>query len=163
MPLRRGTGLEVRIKWPNDLLLKELKIAGILIETATDDAGQMFAVVGIGLNVNHEPEDFPEPIRGSATSLRIASRRLLDRCSLAAEVLRGLAGWYPRLNGDFPAILAEASRRSILLGRTVALQTASERVEGTAEALAEDGRLFCGCQTDGSRPLAQARPRSSRE
>jgi BirA family biotin operon repressor/biotin-[acetyl-CoA-carboxylase] ligase len=139
--VERSTGLEIRIKWPNDLVLNELKFAGILIETATDTAGQMFAVVGIGLNANHEPEDFPEMIRASATSLRIASRQLLDRPSLAVEVLRSLADWYPRLNGDFPAILAEARRRSTLLGRTVALQTAGERVEGIAEGLADDGRL----------------------
>ena len=140
--VEQSTGLTVGIKWPNDLELNHLKVAGILIETATDAAGQSFAVVGIGLNVNHESEDFPAALRNSATSIRIASRRILDRPSLAAEVLRSLAQWYPRLTADFSGLLGEARRRSTLLGRKVALQTPGERIEGVAEDLAEDGRLI---------------------
>ena len=52
-------GLAAAIKWPNDIYLGGRKVAGILAESGTDSAGQPFAVVGIGVNVNHEAGDFP--------------------------------------------------------------------------------------------------------
>jgi BirA family biotin operon repressor/biotin-[acetyl-CoA-carboxylase] ligase len=122
--------------------VNDRKVAGILIETATDRAGQPFAVVGIGVNVNQASHDFSDAIRTSATSLGMALRREVDRPSLAAGVLRSLAEWYPQLWSEFPSVLAEARRRSTLVGRMVALQMAGERIEGVAEDLAYDGRLL---------------------
>jgi BirA family biotin operon repressor/biotin-[acetyl-CoA-carboxylase] ligase len=140
--IEQCTGLQIRIKWPNDLEIAGKKFAGILIETATDRAGESFAVVGIGVNVNHQLDDFAEAIRPSATSLRMASRRLVDRPTLAAEVLRTLARWYVHVTGDFAIIIHEARRRSSLLGRAVALQLAGEQYRGVAEDLSDDGRLL---------------------
>jgi BirA family biotin operon repressor/biotin-[acetyl-CoA-carboxylase] ligase len=140
--VERCTGLRPLIKWPNDLELNGRKTAGILIETAADQNGQPFAVLGVGFNVNQSPEDFPESIRSTATSLRIAVGALQDRVAIAVELLRSFSENYIRLAQDFPSIVNEARALSSLLGRHVTLQSATMRVEGIAEDLAEDGRLM---------------------
>lgn len=141
--IESATGLAVAIKWPNDLEITGRKLAGILIEVQSDRAGAQFAVVGIGVNVNHTAEDFPDELRERATSLRLASRRIADRAALAASLLAAMTQRARDIHDDaFPALLAEATRRSVLLGRRIALQTPGGRVEGQAEGLAPDGRLL---------------------
>ena len=72
--VERVAGRRASIKWPNDVFLDGKKVAGILIESGTDGAGLPFAVVGIGVNVNHEPSDFPPELGDRATSLKPKSR-----------------------------------------------------------------------------------------
>jgi BirA family biotin operon repressor/biotin-[acetyl-CoA-carboxylase] ligase len=141
--IEEGTGLAVQVKWPNDLEIAGRKVAGILIETMPDSSGAHFAVIGVGVNVNHLAEDFPEELRPRATSLRLASRRTIERPALAALVLQTMtrrAG--SLLDAEFPDLLEAVRRRSSLLGRKVALQSAGTRLEGVAEGLAPDGRLL---------------------
>ena len=130
------------IKWPNDLLLDERKAAGILIETGVDYAGDHFAVVGLGVNANHEAEHFPDELRARATSLRLAARRAVDRPAFAIAVLRALENWSAKIDADFPAILAEATRRSSVLGRWIELHSGETTIAGVAEALDEGGQLL---------------------
>jgi BirA family transcriptional regulator, biotin operon repressor / biotin---[acetyl-CoA-carboxylase] ligase len=138
--IEENTGLAVQIKWPNDLEVGGRKVAGVLIETATDHAGCPFGVIGVGLNVNHTQEDFPENL--NATSLGMASRRTVDRPALAAAILRGFSAAQQRLGDAFPDVVAFARRRSSLLGRSVEIQAGGTRLEGVAEDLGEDGRLL---------------------
>ncbi len=135
-------GLAPQIKWPNDLLLGGKKVAGILAESGTDSAGEPFAVVGIGVNVNHEPGDFPPELAAKAGSLRMATGRLIDRPAFAATLLRALDARMPQLVSAFPEIIATTSRRSILLGRWIQVQTGIDLLEGQAEALDADGHLL---------------------
>lgn len=76
------------IKSPNDVLIEGKKVAGILVETRT--GRDPFAVVGIGLNVNHSSEDFPEELRHRAYSLAMACKSRLDRTDLAISLLKKL-------------------------------------------------------------------------
>ena len=130
------------IKWPNDVLIDGRKVAGILIETGVDHAGEQFAVVGIGVNVNHEAEHFPEELRPVATSLRLAARREVHRPAFATTALRELEAWSARLGGDFTSIVAEATRRSSLLGQRIAVHAGGSVIEGIAEALDDGGQLL---------------------
>jgi BirA family biotin operon repressor/biotin-[acetyl-CoA-carboxylase] ligase len=67
--IRMTTGLVAALKWPNDVLIGERKVAGILIETCRDRAGRLVAVVGIGVNVNGRSEDLPiEQVSGGSVS-----------------------------------------------------------------------------------------------
>jgi len=136
-----ATGLRTAIKWPNDVFLAGRKVAGILIESGTDSAGRPFAVVGIGVNANHETADFPPELADRAASLRIATGRSCDRAALAVEILAALASRHDRLAADFPQLVAEASRRSLLLGRWVQLRAGTQLYEGLAEGLDADGQL----------------------
>ena len=81
----RGHG----IKAPNDILIDGKKIAGILVETRT--GRDPYAVIGIGLNVNHTPGDFPEDLKDCAVSLAMLTGRLFDRMSVASILIEELA------------------------------------------------------------------------
>lgn len=74
---------ELTVKWPNDLLYKGRKICGILVEHKDNRTA-----LGIGINVAHTVDDFPEALRDTATSLYLATGKLLDRSPVLKEVLR---------------------------------------------------------------------------
>lgn len=135
-----ATGRAARIKWPNDVLIDGRKIAGILTECSTDSAGKMFAVVGIGVNVNHD--GFPAEIANRAASLRQVAGRRIDRPSLAAALLRELDSQLSEVEPAFPHLIEEATQRSAILGGWVRLHAGDESVEGTAESLDADGNLL---------------------
>ena len=87
------TGLSATVKWPNDVRVNGKKVAGILIEAraAGDDAGH--AILGIGLNVNHDPTpSLPPP--AEATSLAAALGRPVDRLAVLQALLRSLDALY---------------------------------------------------------------------
>ena len=135
-------GAKSAIKWPNDVFLAGKKVAGILAESGTDSGGLPFAVLGIGVNVNHEPGDFPPDLRATAGSLRITTGEPLDRPALAAAILRALDARLPLRAKHFPAIIAEAGARSLLLGRWIQVRAGAAVSEGRAEELDENGHLL---------------------
>jgi BirA family biotin operon repressor/biotin-[acetyl-CoA-carboxylase] ligase len=81
------TGCAATIKPPNDIYLAGRKVAGILVEGRTENAGGYVAVAGIGINVNQTLDDFPEELRATATSLAIATGKRIDRSKLAVALL----------------------------------------------------------------------------
>ena len=140
--IERSTGVRTGIKWPNDIFVDGRKIAGVLIEAGLDRALENFAVVGIGVNANHAREDFPGALATIATSLRVATGRAIDRSALAAAILRELDARYADLDRRFDQLVAEASRRSVLLGRWVQVRAADTMIEGVAESLDANGQLL---------------------
>lgn len=92
--IRDVTGLDVDIRWPNDLLANGKKCGGILVETATthgtpsNQATLRYAVIGVGINLNHTA--FPPELAPLATSLRIATGKALVRETLLSALLRRL-------------------------------------------------------------------------
>ncbi len=138
--IERTTGLEARMKWPNDILVGGKKVAGILAECSSDAGRTMFAVIGIGLNVNHEA--MPDELAARAASLRQFAGRAIDRAALAAAIVAELAARLPAVDADFPTILAEASRRSTVLGSWIRLDSADISFEGHAEDLDSEGNLL---------------------
>jgi BirA family biotin operon repressor/biotin-[acetyl-CoA-carboxylase] ligase len=94
--IAESVGLDVDIRWPNDLLVSGSKCGGILVETAVapsadpeTEAMLRYAVIGVGINLNHE--GFPPEIAPLATSLRIACGRTISRESLLIALLRALS------------------------------------------------------------------------
>lgn len=140
--IEHATGVSAGIKWPNDIFVDGRKIAGILIETAQDRAQENFAVVGIGVNANHAREDFPEALASIATSLRVATGRSIDRSAMAAAIFRELDARHADLDRRFDTLVAEATRRSVLLGRWVQVRAADSVIEGIAENLDANGQLL---------------------
>jgi BirA family biotin operon repressor/biotin-[acetyl-CoA-carboxylase] ligase len=136
----RATGLDAQVKWPNDVLVGGKKVAGILTECSSDTAGGMFAVVGIGVNVNHEA--MPAELADRAASLRQIAGRTLDRSAIAAAIVSELAARLPAVETDFAEILAEAARRSTVLGKWIRFDAAAASYEGQAESLDADGNLL---------------------
>jgi BirA family transcriptional regulator, biotin operon repressor / biotin---[acetyl-CoA-carboxylase] ligase len=99
------------IKAPNDVLIEGRKVAGILVETRPGK--DPFAVIGIGLNVNHAPEDFPEELKDRATSLAMAAGTPLDRNIVASSLIAEL-GAAAELMRQSPDELLAAWNRHLL-------------------------------------------------
>ena len=140
--IESATGLRLGIKWPNDLHLRSRKAGGILTETVLDQQRSRFAVVGVGLNVNHTDDDFGAGLAGEAVSLRQALGSPVDRSELAATILKQMERRQVALENAFSDLVEEAARRSVLLGGFVKVRTGSGEIEGVAEALSPDGHLI---------------------
>lgn len=91
-------GFESSIKWPNDVLMNEQKVCGILAETHFDRGSVSSVVLGVGINVNLRAEDLPEEIAATATSLLIQSGKEFDRI----EVIAGFLNAFGNLYSAFP-------------------------------------------------------------
>lgn len=91
------TGCAASIKAPNDIYVSERKVAGVLVEGRSATDGSYVAVAGIGVNVNQAIEDFPEELRATAGSLRMATGRQIQRSHLAVALLRKLETDYRAL------------------------------------------------------------------
>lgn len=141
--IERQTGLRPEIKWPNDIVFGAKKCGGILLELGAEIDHIRHVVLGIGLDVNLAPEDFPVELAGIATSLRAEAGRELDRAALAAALLRELDVAYARLcDGDFHEIGDEWMRRCTTLGKRVRIRIGDRVTVGTAEALDDEGTLL---------------------
>ena len=128
------------IKWPNDVLVKDRKVAGILAETGTSPKNGSFVVVGIGINVNQT--EFPVEIAHSAGSLRQVSGRTVNRGELAGRLIDNFGRWLQALNENFPRAVHCAFMRNTVLGKNITLHTGSTSFTGYAEALNADGELL---------------------
>lgn len=130
-----------RLKWPNDVLLDDRKLCGILLERVETPTGPA-AVVGVGLNVSTTAAELPGT---HATSLGIAGAATTDRATLLVAVIRALEALYAawRSGGDFPGGLRAAYlARCATVGRDVRVQLAPDRwLEGRAVDVDEGGRL----------------------
>lgn len=137
------TGLRPSLKWPNDILIGDRKLGGLLCESSVAGPARTFVVVGIGLNVNTGRESFPEEIREIATSLAAEAGRPFDRAPLLAALLSELEAHADALLTRPPeTFLSGYARLCSTLGRRVRVRLADgETIEGQADSLAPDGSL----------------------
>jgi BirA family transcriptional regulator, biotin operon repressor / biotin---[acetyl-CoA-carboxylase] ligase len=138
------SGLECRIKWPNDILLRGRKLAGILAEMEGKDSKVRFIILGVGVNVNWRREDFPDDLRQTATSLRAETGKEISRAAVAAGLLHELEEEYVSfLREGFSArIREEWSRLSWVLGKPVTLSLPEATISGRALGLDPEGALL---------------------
>ncbi|MBN2206974.1 MAG: biotin--[acetyl-CoA-carboxylase] ligase, partial [Candidatus Aminicenantes bacterium] len=111
-----AAGISVGLRWPNDLVWRGLKIGGILCEAGGSGGAGRFAVVGVGLNLSQQPDDFPEEIRAKAASLRMAGGRYGDVQRLASAVWAGLDRRYAVFRDGRSRELIEAYRAASSFG-----------------------------------------------
>ncbi|MBN2494253.1 MAG: biotin--[acetyl-CoA-carboxylase] ligase [Deltaproteobacteria bacterium] len=127
-----------KIKWPNDVLIADRKVAGVLAEVAQTRC----VVLGIGINVNMEPCEFPEGLRRPAASLCMFSRVLLERREVLARLLDSLDAWRPRLARQPEQLVEALERDCISLGRRVRVSPVrGQPWIGRAIRIAADGVL----------------------
>jgi BirA family biotin operon repressor/biotin-[acetyl-CoA-carboxylase] ligase len=132
----------VAIKWPNDCLLDGRKVAGILTEMDAELDQVRAVVLGIGVNLNVTARGFPPELRDTATSVRIATGRRVDRVAFTAALCDALEAVYDRLLQDgFEPLIAEWNQYSCLTGREVTVDCAGRRTTGTVRGLDATGRL----------------------
>jgi BirA family biotin operon repressor/biotin-[acetyl-CoA-carboxylase] ligase len=141
--IEKETGLQPGIKWPNDIVFGTRKAAGILLELGAELDHIRHIILGVGIDVNQTADEFPEPLRAIATSLREEAKRPIDRAALATTILLELDAVYARLRaGDFHEVGDEWMRRCTTLGRRVIIRIGDRVVQGRAEALDEEGALL---------------------
>ena len=140
-------GVRAEVKWPNDILLRGKKVAGVLTEMSAELDSVKQVILGIGVDVNQSAGDFPAELRRLATSLRLETGRSLLRAELATAILRELDRDYARLaDGQFEAVADEWEARCTTLGREVIIQVGDRRLQGRAESLDTDGALLLRTQ-----------------
>jgi BirA family biotin operon repressor/biotin-[acetyl-CoA-carboxylase] ligase len=137
------TNLPIQIKWPNDLLLHEKKICGILTELRGDQDKMDYMVLGIGINVNQQINQFPDELKDIATSLAIESGQTFSRAQVIAAVMKQLEYYYHLyLKQGFEPIRNKWESLSNLIGNKITAKTPQKEIVGVAESLGMDGSLL---------------------
>ena len=142
---------EIRIKWPNDLLVNNKKICGILSEMQLDETGNVdYAIVGVGLNVNLVNKDFTQELQGIATSLKIITGIEHSCKYVLYEILGEFAKFYDLwLANGMKAILPYWEQLNCTLGKKVIVKdNDQEFFAGTAVAVDKFGALSV-CSDEG--------------
>ena len=128
-------GLFAEIKWPNDILISERKVCGILVEAEAD-----FVVVGIGLNVGKVT--LPEELQAVATSLGAEGGTEKSREEHLLAIVAKVCSWQDRIDGGFAQILAEVRTRCALSGKQIEFWEGQERKSGFCEGIGDGGELL---------------------
>ena len=140
--IERMTGLEVGVKWPNDLIVRGRKVGGILGEVDAETSRLHHVILGIGINLNQDEADFEAKLRRTATSLRIESGHLVDRTAMIRSVCESLDTWYDRfLSSGVASILEGVRRRCLTLGREVVARSGDQELRGLAVEVDDAGAL----------------------
>jgi BirA family biotin operon repressor/biotin-[acetyl-CoA-carboxylase] ligase len=141
--IHEQTGLRPEIKWPNDMLIRGRKTAGILTELSAELDRVKYVILGIGVDVNLAAGEFPAELRKTVTSLKIELGEPVSRPELATAILRELDRDYARVcAGQFTAVADEWEEHCTTIGRHVTIQIGDRRVRGRAESLDADGALL---------------------
>jgi BirA family biotin operon repressor/biotin-[acetyl-CoA-carboxylase] ligase len=152
--VRETTGLAADIRWPNDLLLNEKKFAGILTEMSSEGSKVNHAVIGIGINVNHQ--NFPAELSETATSLAMENGKQVARLEVAAALIRALDREYRALLRSMTSHIRTPTLRFEPIMRRV--ESRSSYAQGKLVHVDEDGG-YDGI-TDGLDPAGFLRVRT---
>jgi BirA family biotin operon repressor/biotin-[acetyl-CoA-carboxylase] ligase len=139
-------GLSAGVRWPNDVVVGDRKVGGVLVETELVGDEVRAAVLSLGLNVNVSVGDLPAPVQGLATSLQRETRSEHSIGRLAAGVLEKLEQLWPivvegALEDRSDPLAAMWRERDVLEGHPVAVEIGAETVNGTAIGIDRAGNL----------------------
>jgi len=137
------TSLDVRIKWPNDILVKGRKIAGILTEISTGMDDVEYMIVGLGVNVNIPADGFPGEIRREATSILAETGFPFPRVALLRRCLEAYETWYDIFKtSGFGPVMQRWKSLTDMMGRRVIVRTAGRQHEGEVLDFDPEGFLI---------------------
>jgi len=170
------TDLDVRIRWPNDLMVGGRKIAGILTEISTEMDRIDHVVVGLGVNVNNRHEDLHPQIRESATSVLIETGQVLARAGLIRAILEHFETSYAVFSQKgFEPFRQRWKELSGIIGRCIVVEMIGRTLAGEVLDIDPEGLLILrddegrrhrivsgdvSDRSDASRPARRARRRS---
>ena len=140
--VERHAKLRPELKWPNDVWLGGLKVAGILTEMESEADRVLFVVCGPGVNLNVPRSAFPPELRRIATSVLAVTGRRVDRIAFAADLFGAFERRYDEFcAGGFGALRPRWESYSALTGKAVRVEGAGEVFEGTAIGVDDHGAL----------------------
>ena len=146
------TGVTVKCKWPNDLLIGDKKVCGMLLESSvTPDRTTEKLIVGIGLNVNQR--NFSDGVAAIATSLRQHSVKKINRVRLLQSILVEIEKRYTQLKTSSVSIIEEWKERTFIFGKKIVLIEQDSSAEVIAKDLAQDGALLIQTPDGQIRPV----------
>jgi BirA family biotin operon repressor/biotin-[acetyl-CoA-carboxylase] ligase len=141
--IQKFSGLFPLIKWPNDILLRDRKVAGLLNEIHSEMDRIHFVILGIGVNLNMEEKMFSKEIRVGATSLKIETGQTISRKTFLQSLLQELEKWYTILMKEGSEVILKAWRdRAHIKGRRVKVTSFGETWVGRAIDVNSDGALI---------------------
>lgn len=141
--IKEKTELEAKLKWPNDCLIGGKKVAGILLELSAELDRVNFVIIGIGINVNQELNDFPKNLKGKATSIYLEAGEKLSRIEFLRSFLKNLEKIYINFKTfGLRYYQEEIKKYSTLLGKKVKLLYGKEKLKGTVKDIDENGSLI---------------------
>ena len=140
--IRKVTGLETKIKWPNDIIVHGRKVCGILTEMSTEIDYINYVVIGVGINVNQET--FPEEIRDTATSLKIETGSSVRRSVLIATIMECFEQFYEvfMTTEDLSGLQERYNAMLVNLGREVRVLEPGNEYEAHALGINRTGELI---------------------
>jgi len=134
-------GLKCALKWPNDCLVNNKKICGVLVESAIVGEDLLYAVAGVGLNANIPIENLPKWLR-EATTLQHELGRSIDLSSMLNRIISYFEELYYDLQNNGPSLtLREWLKRDILIGRSITIEYYGETLCVAVKGLSENGLL----------------------
>jgi BirA family transcriptional regulator, biotin operon repressor / biotin---[acetyl-CoA-carboxylase] ligase len=141
--IRKFTGLLPLIKWPNDILLRDRKVAGLLNEIHSEMDRVHFIILGMGVNLNVDGKMFPKEVRTLATSLKKEMGQTISRKAFLQLLLQELEGWYTLFLKEGAAAILKAWRdRAQIKGRRVKVHSFGKTLVGVAVDVDSDGALI---------------------
>ncbi|OEH93425.1 biotin--[acetyl-CoA-carboxylase] ligase [Bacillus solimangrovi] len=141
--IKKSTGIECQIKWPNDILINEKKCVGILTEMQADADRIRAVIIGIGINVNHRTDHFPEELQQIATSLAIEKGEEINRASVMQAILKEMEDLYEDyLKEGFSLVKTLWEANAVSIGKRIRARMMNETVEGYAKGITGDGVLL---------------------
>lgn len=140
----KEVGVDAYIKWPNDIVLNRKKVCGILTEMSGELNRINYLVIGIGINVNINSEEFPEEIRNIATSIKAEIGHTVSRKFIVAEILNNFEEFYDELikHGNIKTSIDICRKASILLGREIRIITNKGERNAKAIDITDEGELL---------------------
>ncbi|HLQ95209.1 MAG TPA: biotin--[acetyl-CoA-carboxylase] ligase [Pseudogracilibacillus sp.] len=144
------TNVHPQIKWPNDILVQGKKTTGILTEMQAEQDQIVYVIIGVGMNVNQQIEDFPEDIKEKATSLRAETGEKVELNDLIQRFLELFEKRYTTyLHEGFDRVKSSWETYGFRLKETLQIANGNETWEGVFLGIAEDGALLAE-RADGS-------------
>lgn len=158
--IEKVTGIQSGIKWPNDVLLKGKKICGILTEMSSEMERVNYLILGIGLNVSQQKEDFPEELWDTATSISMYLNDIkhtvttFKRSDIIKSILSELEILYMEIcNGKSCNILNKWRKYSVVIGKRIKVIYKNSEIYGFAVDIMNDGRLIVHCDDGETREI----------
>ena len=141
--IEKTSGLHPMMKWPNDLLMKGRKLAGLLNEIHSETDRVHFVILGIGVNLNTDERAFSKEIRDIATSLKRETGKTVSRKVFLQHLLQTLEKWYDVFNRQGGSPILEAWRNwAHIEGKQVTITSFGESLTGKAVDVDSDGALI---------------------
>jgi len=136
-------GLSPKIKWPNDLLIEGKKVCGILTEMVSQENRVLAIIIGIGINVNHRPGDFPDALKDKATSLAIHAGKEIPRAKLVQSFCLKFERLYDTyLKAGFLPVKTLWETYACSIGQRIEARMVQGTIRGKALGIDEEGVLL---------------------